>query len=405
MGSSGDVHPFVALGTELKSRGHKVTFLVNGYFRTVVERAGLSFEEMGTAEEFKAELDNPDLWHPTRSLAMVAKLSTRGLGPTVEFIKKFNVPGQTVVVAGTLALGARIAEEKWGIPTAMVHLQPAILRSIFAPPRLPGLPIPSWFPAPFIRSFYRLVDWAADRAYQPLNDYRKTLHMPPVKGILGDWVHSKRLTIGLFPDWFAPRQKDWPRSIKLTGFPLYDGTGVEETSAEVEEFLKAGSKPIVFTAGSAMKIDRLFFEESDRAVRLLGCRAMYITRFPEQLPSSISVTARHFSYVPFSQLFSRALVSVNHGGVGTVAQALRSGRPQLVVPRAHDQFDNGARVERLGAGRVLPYPRYKRGTVAKILKKILDDKKMEATCAQVAGYFEPGVLKQTAELIESLNKN
>jgi UDP:flavonoid glycosyltransferase YjiC (YdhE family) len=152
-----------------------------------------------------------------------------------------------------------------------------------------------------------------------------------------------------------------------------------------------------------MKIDRLFFEESDRAVRLLGCRAMYITRFPEQLPSSLSVTARHFSYVSFSQIFSRSLVSVNHGGVGTVAQALRSGRPQLVVPRAHDQFDNGARVEKLGAGLMLPYPRYKSGTVAHVLKKILDDKKMEATCAKVAGYFEPGVLEQTADLVESLN--
>ena len=41
------------------------------------------------------------------------------------------------------------------------------------------------------------------------------------------------------------------------------------------------------------------------------------------------------------------------GGVGTSAQALRAGIPQLVWPQAYDQFDNAMHLERLGVGRRL----------------------------------------------------
>jgi spore coat polysaccharide biosynthesis predicted glycosyltransferase SpsG len=44
----------------------------------------------------------------------------------------------------------------------------------------------------------------------------------------------------------------------------------------------------------------------------------------------------------------RASVVVHQGGIGTTAEALRSGRPMLVVPFAHDQYDNAERVRRLG---------------------------------------------------------
>ena len=41
---------------------------------------------------------------------------------------------------------------------------------------------------------------------------------------------------------------------------------------------------------------------------------------------------------------------VHHGGIGTVAEALTAGTPQLIRPLCFDQPDNGHRIERLGAG-------------------------------------------------------
>jgi UDP:flavonoid glycosyltransferase YjiC (YdhE family) len=62
---------------------------------------------------------------------------------------------------------------------------------------------------------------------------------------------------------------------------------------------------------------------------------------------------------------------VHHGGIGTTAQALAAGVPQLVVAMAHDQPDNGIRVRRLGVGDCLPALRYSAGTAVPLLGRLL----------------------------------
>ena len=52
-------------------------------------------------------------------------------------------------------------------------------------------------------------------------------------------------------------------------------------------------------------------------------------------------------------LFPYAAAIIHHGGIGTTAQALRAGKPQLVIPFFADQPDNAGRVARLGVGRSL----------------------------------------------------
>src|SRR6202012_1799180 len=56
------------------------------------------------------------------------------------------------------------------------------------------------------------------------------------------------------------------------------------------------------------------------------------------------------AYVPLRALLPRCAALVHHGGIGTTAEALRAGVPQVIVPLAFDQFDNAARVRALGAG-------------------------------------------------------
>ena len=54
----------------------------------------------------------------------------------------------------------------------------------------------------------------------------------------------------------------------------------------------------------------------------------------------ILVIVAAFGYAPYSGLFPRCSAIVHQGGVGTTAQAMRSGRPMLVVPFGFDQHDN-----------------------------------------------------------------
>jgi rhamnosyltransferase subunit B len=73
-----------------------------------------------------------------------------------------------------------------------------------------------------------------------------------------------------------------------------------------------------------------------------------VTPFADQLPEKLPPFAMHAAYVPFDLLAPRVAAFVHHGGVGTCAQVLAAGRPQLITPFAHDQFDNAARLARLG---------------------------------------------------------
>jgi rhamnosyltransferase subunit B len=76
---------------------------------------------------------------------------------------------------------------------------------------------------------------------------------------------------------------------------------------------------------------------------------------------------------------------VHHGGVGSSAQALRAGIPQLVVPHAYDQFDNAMRLRRLGVGRTLPQGARGLDSMGPELKSLLASEQVAHSCRQLAG--------------------
>jgi UDP:flavonoid glycosyltransferase YjiC (YdhE family) len=78
-------------------------------------------------------------------------------------------------------------------------------------------------------------------------------------------------------------------------------------------------------------------------------------------------------YADYARLFPRARAIVHQGGIGTTAQALRSGRPMLVMPFGFDQFDNAARVARLGVARLLNRHKYSANIAARELNNLLND--------------------------------
>jgi UDP:flavonoid glycosyltransferase YjiC (YdhE family) len=86
---------------------------------------------------------------------------------------------------------------------------------------------------------------------------------------------------------------------------------------------------------------------------------------------------------PHQLLFPRAAAVVHPAGAGTLAQALRAGRPMLVVPHAHDQPDNPARVTRLGVARTVRQHRYRGAGVARELEQMLGDTRVHARADEV----------------------
>lgn len=406
LGSAGDVHPNVGLALALRRRGHRVLFVGPAFFRPLAERAGLEFVGLGTEEEYYAAVRDPDLWHPLRAFSVVVRrLILPWMRPLYEIIVKHTEPGRTVVAAPGTAFGARIAQEKLGVPLATVHLQPLMLRSTLAPGCFGFPDIIGFLPRPLRGLYLRAVDrLLIDRLLAAeTNAFRAELGLPPVRRFFDRWFHSPQLIIGLFPEWFAPPPPDWPANVRLTGFPLWDESGLRQLSPELEAFLDAGDAPVVFTAGSAMAQGKDFFRVSAEVCRRRGRRGLLLTQFPEQLPPRLPDGVRHFDYLPFSLVLPRAAAFVHHGGIGTTAQALAAGVPQLVVPLAHDQPDNAVRVRRLGVGDFLLPKAYRTPTAIKALDRLLGSSAVTEACQRRAGDVAASTaLEQACRLMEEL---
>lgn len=214
--------------------------------------------------------------------------------------------------------------------------------------------------------------------------------------------HSPSLVLALFSAVLADKQPDWPVQTIVTGFPLYDQDGETGLSPALARFLDDGPSPIVFTLGiSAAMVAGRFYEESIAAAKILGRRAVLITgKNPRNLSASLPDGMMALSYVPFSDLFPRAAVVVHHGGIGTTGLAMRSGRPMLVVPFAHDNPDNAARTTRLGIARTLDCRCYSSARVAAEVRYLLDDAGYAERAAEVGAQIqrEDGVRAACAAL-------
>jgi rhamnosyltransferase subunit B len=260
-------------------------------------------------------------------------------------------------------------------------MQPAVLWSRGDPPRLPGPYVPNWL---------RGVQYAIGQRFfidpvvcPGLNRFRAGLGLPPVRRIL-EWYHSRWCVACLFPDWFAAPQPEWPSPRLQSDFPLWDEPEGDDLPAAVQAFLDAGTPPIAFTPGSANVHGREFFATAAEVCRRLGRRGILLTRFPEQLPAALPDGVRHFPYVPFTTLLPRCAAAVHHGGIGTTAQSLAAGIPQFIMALAHDQYDNGERVARLGVGDWVTAARFHPRTVTPRLMRLLSSDDVLQRCRGIA---------------------
>lgn len=370
-----------------------------------MRQAGVDFLGLGTAGEAEALWSDPRLWNHSKAFACIVE---RAILPNLE--RLYNViqerqSADIVVGASGVCFGARIAHEKLGVPLATIHVQPTLLRSLVDGSQLGRMRLDLSVP----RFWKRFLLWALDKAVidrllgSPVNRFRARLGLPPIDRLMQNYIHSPQLVLGLFPEWFAPMQPDWPQNTHLTGFVLNGTGGDAEIGPEAEEFLALGPPPILFTPGSNAATLSAFFRESAEACRLGGYRGMFVTDFLQQLPNELPPQVQHFSYLPFDRVLPRCAAIVHPAGIGTMALAINAGISQLVVPYSHDQPDNARRLERLGLGMKIYPERYKAAAVSEVLKSLLTDASIGTRRAERKGTIEAKpALRCACEWIEYL---
>jgi rhamnosyltransferase subunit B len=389
IGSAGDVHPFLGLARTFVKQGHRISFCTSPAFAPVVERSGLRLLPLGTAEEYQAAMNDPALWDPRTSFKALWAVMAGFIRPLFDILET-EVDDDTVLVGSLWAFGARMMQEKYGVPYVSVQVSPSTFLSAKLPPVHKRFTIPSSWPLAMRAGLLWAIERGVlDRTCAPaLNRARSILGLPPVKHILGRWVHSPEGVLGLFPDWFAPPQTDWPQKVTLTGFPLFDEGDFREMDPELEKFLTDEQPPVVFTPGSTMVDGMTFFKTAADVLQTLGQRGIFLAKKGEPMPP-LPPTILVRSYVPLSKLLPRAKVLVHHGGIGTASQAFAAGIPQLAIPFAHDQFDNAARIERLGCGLRLDAPASAPDLLI-ALRSLLENEKYQWSCRAIRMRVETG---------------
>ena len=366
LGSLGDLHPYIAVGKALVARGQRVRLATSSEYRARVEAAGLEFaplapslEELGEksyiARRFFAG------WAGPRRLirTMVVTPLRRAYGDL-----RVAMEGTDLVVSHPLTAALPLLAESSGLPWLSSVLAPYSLFSMNDPSVIPKLErlqrLPRserWLQRPLLE----LVRRAVRRWERPLHALRAELGLPEIsETLLMGGQFSSLGTLALFDSVLAAPQSDWPTQTLICGAALHDASDPEQPTDPLQEkfqrFLSSGPPPLVFALGSsAVWLAKDYWKYAIAACETLGYRGLLLTGVPLEQPLPATVAA--FDYLPYSSVFPHAAAVIHQAGVGTLSQALRSGRPQLMTPVGFDQPDNAARAARLGIGRVLAFHR------------------------------------------------
>lgn len=346
-GSGGDVLPFVHIGRALARRGIGTTLLAPGRYRGLAESASIAFESAGADDVFADVFDNGDVWHPTRGLHASWRYFGAAMRASLPRIRAAS-PANTVLIGSSFAMATRLAEELDGFRSLTVHLSPAVLWSAHAPARWPnGMSVPRRWPLPLRRWIMDLAERASidPTIAAQVNPYRKELGLRPARRFFSQQLHGARLAYA-FPEWFAGAAPDWPTQGRFAGFvlpPAETGT----LAHPLTQFLARPKPLVVITAGTAVAKPPRWMHRAREAALALGCKVVLVSRDPALLNREDVLAV---AYAPFPALLSHARVAIHHGGIGTMAECMRAGVAQIVVPAAHDQPDNAERLAALGIG-------------------------------------------------------
>jgi rhamnosyltransferase subunit B len=383
-GSTGDLNPLLALGLELRNHGHDVVFALQDSFAPVVEGQGFTVRHLSGNVVKALANSTTSLLGASNPIPSLRALMRYGIMPTLDSqireLANACLDADLLITSYGQLAGSFVAEQR-DIPWATVALSPVTVPSDYIVTQPQPFKLPAGLQLAANRVQRRIgsliLRQIADR---PINRVRARYHLNPLHESLWLGAASRQLVCVACSPAFQPVPPDWPPFVRMTGFCFWDQPPSWEPPASLQAFLRDARPYVVVTAGSiAPELHEAFagyFQTSMKAIGGLGLRALVIGRPPDSSLSSSEALALPFA--PYSLVFPGAAAIVHHGGIGTTAEALRSGIPSLIVPWGVDQFYSASQIARIGAGSFLYWRRYTPDRAAASLADLVQNKRIRA---------------------------
>ncbi len=375
-GTRGDVEPGVAVGRELRRRGHDVCMAVSPDLVGFAEAAGLAAVEYGP--DVQAWLES------TRNFWAYFFRNFWRIRDVRAFLRESREPGTrywadmstmltTVTDGADLLLTGMSYQE---LATSVAEYRDIPLATLlWFPIRVNGRLVPT-LPPPVIRSAMRVYDWLVWRGVRKVEDaQRRELGLPKATGPApGRIAEQGSLEIQAYDEvCFPGLAAEWAR---FDGQRPFVGTLTMESPTDADEevvsWIAAGTPPIFFGFGS------IPVESAADTIAMIGkaCAQLGERALICAAASDFSNTP-HFEHVKvvgavnYATIFPACRAVVHHGGAGTTAAGLRAGVPTLVLWMADVQGIWGAAVKRLKVGTARRFSTTTEKSLVKDLRTVL----------------------------------
>ncbi|MPZ53039.1 MAG: glycosyltransferase [Acidimicrobiia bacterium] len=353
VGSRGDVEPVLALGSDLRSRGHDVVIATHERFRTAIEDRGVGFRIL--PGDPTAALETTDAHRLIRTGPSLVRVIRRFARLLLPWFDELTVAAPAAVDDAELILYSPLASVGWhlgeamGVPSALLSLQPFQPTGEWSAVTMGGKDL-----GPPLNLLTHLV--SQQLTWQPLRrkvqSWRQDdlgLGPLPFLGPYSVLDHERHpQLLGVSPA-VVPPPPDWPPHVHVTGYWFLDPPSDWVPPDEVAAFLAEGPEPPLFVGFGSMTGVEDVAEQICRTALSLGYR---IVTTAGATPNNSVLPVES---IPHSWLFPRMAGVVHHGGAGTTAAVLRAGVPSLVIPMFADQPFWARRVTFLGAGTTIPF--------------------------------------------------
>ena len=358
-GSAGDVVPFAQIGLELMSRGHEVTLFGFAEYGPLIPRT-VQFRDISNNASTELRLRDRRLLATRYHDLYLLRHDVTWNAVLYNVIKKELSTNLLLVTANRPNCWADLfAHVQLDIPVVRVNIDlPAPLHWPLRPIQLP--------PG---RLQHRLAggwqhSWDCTMRSAGLNVGFH--HLARIIRSIARTIP----TIALWPDWICG---GYGRALgmRTLGFVL---PRAQKAGGEVNA--KKDSQPaLVFVAGTRGTTStwtNVFAKVSAGICRDMGYPGILLGG---EEPLAAPYLCDRFtwrSFAPIGAILSNAAVIVHHGGIGTAALALRSGVPQLMIPRVFAQPFTAEWFRRQGLCAVLEPQGYTIQGGAAALRSLLD---------------------------------